>query len=203
MMRGTDIGARRSRGFDMQRIALVFVAAVSMLVGEAATAQQPASSPSAATGAAKTRASADRPLPEYTFKQLMDSIVDPSADVIWESVSTSLTEKGRVEKRPTTNEEWARILDAGIMLSESANLMLVPGRTRAYGGPIPARARSDFAREARALQLLADRVVEAARKKDANAIYEIGEPIDMQCDNCHVKYYDLTQFDKKKNRPAR
>jgi len=191
---------------------------MTLLVGSVAVAQQSGNSSSAAktpkqpatrtavgnpAGAkavvpkTSARVSTARPLPEATFKELMDSIVDPASDVIWDAVSTSLTDKGYIEKRPTTDEEWAKILDAAILLSESANLMTIPGRVRAYGGPIPVKARADFAREARALQLLADKAVEAARKKDANAIYEIGEPIDMQCDNCHVKYYDLRQFAKK------
>src|SRR5579872_2513016 len=166
---------------------------VSLLVGGAVIAQQPstaAAQPVAARAASETQAprsasaqaakptarkaaagSTDRPLPEYTFKQLMDSMVDPMADVIWDAVSTSLTDQGRVEKRPNTPEEWQKILDAAIMLSESANLLTVPGRSRAYGGPIPAKARADFAREARALQLLADKAVKAAQAKDANAIY--------------------------------
>jgi hypothetical protein len=191
----------------MRIVHWILLVTISLFVGSVVIAQQPATSvskPAAAKPATAkpappkaAAASIARPLPEYTFKQLMDSMVDPMADVIWDAVSTSLTDKGRVEKRPSTPEEWQKILDAAVMLSESANLLTVPGRTRAYGGPIPAKARADFAREARALQLLADKAVKAAQEKNADAIYEIGEPIDTQCDNCHVKYYDLTQFAKK------
>jgi hypothetical protein len=197
---------------NMRTFHWILLITVSLFLGSVVIAQQPATSaakpatdkpakptPAAKPAAAKAAAvSTARPLPEYTFKQLMDSMVDPMADVIWDAVSTSLTDKGRVEKRPSTPEEWQKILDAAVMLSESANLLTIPGRTRAYGGPIPAKARADFAREARALQLLADKAVKAAQEKNADAIYEIGEPIDTQCDNCHVKYYDLTQFEKKK-----
>jgi hypothetical protein len=190
----------------------VLLATATLFVGSVAIAQQ--ASPSAATAAKVAKAtdakptaakptakatakSGDRPIPEATFKDLMDSIVDPSADVIWDAVSTSLTAEGLVDKKPTTDEDWNKIRDAALTLSEAANLLTVPGRTRNYGGPIPLKARADFAREARALQVLADKALDAAKRKDANAIYEIGEPIDTQCDNCHVKYYDLTQFEKK------
>jgi hypothetical protein len=191
----------------MRTVHWILLVTISLFVGSVVIAQQPGTAVSKPAAAKPVKlkpaaskapaASTARPLPEYTFKQLMDSMVDPMADVIWDAVSTSLTDKGRVEKRPSTPEEWQKILDAAVMLSESANLLTIPGRTRAYGGPIPAKARADFAREARALQLLADKAVKAAQEKNADAIYEIGEPIDTQCDNCHVKYYDLTQFAKK------
>ena len=48
--------------------------------------------------------------PEYrldaTIKDIMDSFVDPSADYIWDAVSTTVTAKGAVERYPQTDDEW-------------------------------------------------------------------------------------------------
>src|SRR5688572_32778234 len=43
-------------------------------------------------------------LPTATIKDLMLSIVDPSADVVWLSVTTIVDEKGLVETVPKTDE---------------------------------------------------------------------------------------------------
>ena len=40
---------------------------------------------------------------------LMDSMVDPSADIIWESVATNVTATGKEDKQPRTPEEWAAV----------------------------------------------------------------------------------------------
>src|SRR5258706_11093171 len=44
-------------------------------------------------------------VPTATIKDIMLSIVDPSADVVWDSVQTVVTAKGIVDKAPRTNEE--------------------------------------------------------------------------------------------------
>ena len=37
---------------------------------------------------------------------LMESMFDPTADVIWESVGTIVTAEGTFDKAPQTDEEW-------------------------------------------------------------------------------------------------
>lgn len=50
-------------------------------------------------------------MPEYrtsaTIKDIMDSIVDPDADFLWDSVSTITTKKGVVVNAPRTEADWA------------------------------------------------------------------------------------------------
>jgi hypothetical protein len=41
-----------------------------------------------------------------TIKDIMDSMVDPSADYIWESIGTEVSAAGIVEKAPKNPEEW-------------------------------------------------------------------------------------------------
>jgi hypothetical protein len=51
------------------------------------------------------------PPPDLTavvsVEELMNSLIDPVADNIFDAVATDVTEKGVVEIEPTTDEDWA------------------------------------------------------------------------------------------------
>ena len=55
----------------------------------------------------------------------MDSMVDPSADFLWESVATIVTRKGTEERRPRTDDEWKAVRRAAITLMEATNLLIM------------------------------------------------------------------------------
>src|SRR3989449_8263113 len=92
--------------------------------------------------AACTRQSAQQvppqPQAEYrttaTVKDLMDSVVDPGSDYIWDSVETIVSAKGVEEKFPRTDEEWKQVRRHAIMLLEATNLLQMPGRHVAKPG---------------------------------------------------------------------
>ena len=58
-------------------------------------------------------------LPTATVKDLMLSVVDPAADVVWLSVTTVQNEDGLVETRPTSDEEWTMVRQGAITLAEA------------------------------------------------------------------------------------
>src|SRR6188474_1134566 len=62
-----------------------------------------------------------------TIKDIMDSMVDPSADYIWESIGTEVSAKGIIEKAPRNPEEWKEERRRAILLVEAANLLVMPG----------------------------------------------------------------------------
>src|SRR5436190_11912419 len=76
--------------------------------------------------------------PDYrvvaTIKDLMDSEVDPSADFIWNSVSTTVGPQGSVTKAPRNNDEWKEVRRRAITLLEATNLLIMPGRHVAKPG---------------------------------------------------------------------
>src|ERR1700681_2054093 len=76
--------------------------------------------------------------PDYTtsatIKDIMDSIVDPSADVVWDSVSTMVSTAGIEEKAPKNDEEWRDVRRGAIRLVEAPNLLMLPGRHVARPG---------------------------------------------------------------------
>ena len=71
---------------------------------------------------------------DATIKDIMDSLVDPSADYIWDAVATTVTAKGKEEKYPRTDEEWKELRRRAIQLMEASNLLLIPGRRVARPG---------------------------------------------------------------------
>ena len=76
--------------------------------------------------------------PEYrttaTVKDIMDALVDPGSDYIWDSVETTVSAKGVEEKAPHTDEEWKQVRNHAIMLLEATNLLQMPGRHVAQAG---------------------------------------------------------------------
>ena len=110
-------------------MASVFVLLASLVL--IAACQKPAE-----TAAAPAPAAA--PPPEYTptatVKDLMQSVVDPNADVVWLAVTTVQSNKGTVETRPKTDEEWTKVRHGAVALMEASNLLMVPGRHVAKPG---------------------------------------------------------------------
>jgi hypothetical protein len=146
--------------------------------------------------------------PEYrlnaTMKDIMDSFVDPSADYIWDAVSTTMTASGSVEKYPRTDEEWNELRRRAIQIMEGANLLLMPGRRVANPGSVsdpqielpPDRIealinedRANFTRLAHDLYDTMVPVLQAIEAKDRHKLLDVGEGIERACENCHIKYW--------------
>src|SRR5580765_5795616 len=78
------------------------------------------------------------PAPDYrltaTIKDIMDSVVDPSSDYLWDSVATIVTKKGTEERRPRTDEDWKQVRRRAIAMIEGTNLLIMDGRLVAKPG---------------------------------------------------------------------
>lgn len=151
----------------------------------------------------------ERALPPFatdlTIKDLMLNVIDTNADVVWLSVTTVASDKGLVETRPTTDEEWTRVKGAAITLAEAANLLMIPGRKVApddHKSEVPgielegpemdaliAKDPQAFYQHARDLYAAAMIAAQAAEKKDADKIFEVGEAIEHACEGCHRAYW--------------
>ena len=62
------------------------------------------------------------------MKQLMTWVIDPAADVVWDSVGTIMTEAGTKEVAPHTGEQWDAVRNGAAMLAESGNLLMIEVR---------------------------------------------------------------------------
>ena len=148
------------------------------------------------------------PQPQFrldaTIKDLMDSLVDPSADYIWDAVATTVTAKGKEEKYPRTDEEWKEVRRRAIHLMEASNLLLIPGRRVARPGekgdprvelpPEQIEAlinqdRANFTKLANGLYDSVLPVLRAIEAKDKEALLEAGDAIDRACEGCHFTYW--------------
>ena len=187
----------------MRRFHWFLLLSVSVFVIAAACNQPaPPSTPAAA---------AESPYrPTATIKDIMDSIVDPSADVLWESVATIVSAKGTEERRPKTDEEWANVRRNAIRLVEATNLLIMEGRHVAKPGEksenpgielepeqmekLMTDDRATFLKMAKGLYDAAMPALKAIDARNAEGLLDAGEGIDNACEQCHLKYwYPLDQ----------
>lgn len=117
--------------------------------------------------------------PVANVKQIMAAITGPSARVIYDSVSTTVTATGITEVFPRSDEEWAAVGNSAAALAESGNLMMTEGRAIDQG---------DWIKFSQELVATAQMALKAANEKSVDGILEAGGPINTTCDNCHAKY---------------
>jgi hypothetical protein len=117
--------------------------------------------------------------PVANVRQVMLAMTQPSAEAIWNSVSTIVDEKGVTENQPRSDEEWEAVASSAAVLAESANLMVTGDR---------AVDRGDWAKFASALRDSSNKAMAAAQKKDPAGILAIGEVIYQSCTGCHELY---------------
>ena len=143
--------------------------------------------------------------PTATIKDIMDSVVDPNADFIWESIATTVSAKGIEEKQPHTEEEWKAVRRSAVTLLEASNLLLVPDRHVAKPGEksenpgielgpeeIEVLINQDRATFIERALKLHDSVVPALKaidEKNPEALLAAGDLIDQACEGCHLKYW--------------
>jgi hypothetical protein len=126
--------------------------------------------------------------PKAKVKDIMNAMIVPSSTVVFGSVATVTDATGVHDFKPETDDQWNVVFANAAMLTEAANLLMVPGRQRCLGGGIPAEYRADFLQKARELVEAGDEALVAAQKHDVDGISNAGERIDVACDECHEKY---------------
>ena len=143
--------------------------------------------------------------PTATIKDIMTSIVDPEADVLWNSVATIVSLSGTEERAPKTDEEWAAVRRSAVQLVEATNLLRIPGRQVARPGEKSENPRielqpetiqkmiaEDAARWARLVDQLHDAAVPALKaieEKNAKGLFDAGEHMEQACEACHQQYW--------------
>ena len=84
-----------------------------------------------------------------SVKDLMANVIDPTADVVWESVGTIMTKEGTFEKAPANDDEWNAVKASAITLVEVGNLLMMPARSGGNRRMDQAGAGADRAKQAR------------------------------------------------------
>jgi hypothetical protein len=182
--------------------ALLFVGALS--------SEECSSGPPSTTSAAATRAapSLDSSLaPTLSVKELMEYVIDPTADWIFDAAVIDISRAGVKETRPLSAEDWLKVERGGYLLAESTNLLKIPrpmvppdeeGKPHPPGEPevppeqIQARIEKDRAlwyRHADGLKTAALEAVRVAKARDFDGLFKVGDRIDKACEACHLEYW--------------
>jgi hypothetical protein len=145
-----------------------------------------------------------------TIRELMQSMVAPSAQGLWDSVGRVSDAKGTRDLEPRTDEEWAAVRRHAVALMESTNLLLIPGRHVARQGqqtlkaddaepgselpPAEIEKRMNAAWPAWTAMALnlhatAELMLDAVDKKDVARLETIGSDLDGVCESCHLAFW--------------
>jgi hypothetical protein len=159
--------------------------------------------------------------PAASIQEVMQALVDPSADAIWESVTTTITKTGVEEKQPHTDAEWHELRLKAIRLIEGAGLLQVEGRKVVQPGVkleddhVQTNAKLEdivasignnpaaFTSAALTLQTSAIEILAAIDARDVSRIGQAGTALDAACESCHLTYWYpkqvLPRWDPKAN----
>jgi hypothetical protein len=143
--------------------------------------------------------------PVASIREVMNSVIDPNVDVVWNAVKTDIDHGKQIEHAPANDEEWAAVRHSAMTVSEGANLLMMPGRAVAPPGagslspgielaPDQVRALIDkspsgWNQFARSLQDSLQPALAAIDRKDAQALFEAGDKIDEVCESCHQIFW--------------
>jgi hypothetical protein len=104
-----------------------------------------------------------------TMSDLMVKIIYPASDALF-----------YIESRtPKTDSEWTALEGQALMVAESANLLMMPGR---------ARDQKQWMADAKLMLDVGADAVAAAKKKDVEAIVALSDRLMESCTTCHKNY---------------
>lgn len=142
--------------------------------------------------------SAFTPQPHANLAQMMRGIPFTFANIVFDAQS----EDPGTERQPAdvgggatatfrnVYGGWQEVENSALALSESATLMMLPGRRCENGKPVPI-ADEAYRKAAESLIAAGQAAYKAARAKDQDAIVEVSDTVTVACANCHEPYRDF------------
>ena len=143
--------------------------------------------------------------PTSTIRDIMDSIVDPSANQLWDSVAVTVDLEGLHESFPESDDEWAAVRRSAISLIEATNLLLMPGREVAESGataedseielePAEIKAlieddRDTWISHTHRFYDVVFALVGQIDNRDTEGFASSIENLDLACERCHLTYW--------------
>ncbi len=169
----------------MRRVVLVVLGSV-FAVGCAAPSQPPAESAAAA---------GPTPKPYASLAQVMQGIPFPASNLIFDTQSNDPAAAKTAEGTTATAQfsgvygGWLAVENAAITLSETANLIMIPGRLCRNGRPVPLD-QEDYRKAAQGLADAGQAALKAAQSKNLDAMVDVSGTVADACAACHEKYRD-------------
>ena len=197
------IAGRSARALLALAGGVLFLAPCLLLLAQCTSSPAPAST--------STPTPAAPPLtPVLSVKELMEHIIDPTADGIFDAAVVDVTARGAKTTVPTTDEDWLRVERGALLLAEASNLLKMPramappgaaGSTPPNPGePAPELSSTEIEAKVNANRDLwnthADELRTAAlaslatvRSRNVDGLFKIGSDIDQACENCHLEFW--------------
>ena len=120
------------------------------------------------------------------IQSTMEHVLEPAADVIWDSAGSIVTLEGEQSLAPATEEEWHQVRHAAQVVAETGNLLMMPGRT------MPG---DDWIEISQGLITMGEKAMAAADAEDADALFVAGGDLYNVCVSCHQIYWaDQSRF---------
>jgi hypothetical protein len=152
-------------------------------------------------GAGLVTAQHDEFAPHFTIAEVMEAIVMPAADVVWNA--PQFPEQGEGLVGPATEEGWLAVRHGAVALAESANLLIVPGRkahpadknvnegelSAAEIEALIAANRGAWVAYARAMHAAALEALAAIDARDVDKLLDAGGTLDSSCQGCHKSFW--------------
>ena len=86
---------------------------------------------------------------------------------------------------------WIAMENAGIALSEAANLLTIPGRMCSNGKPVPMQ-NADWKMWVQGLRAAGLTAYKAAQSKNMDNMLDAADVMSTACQNCHDKYREVS-----------
>ena len=138
-------------------------------------------------------------MPYGNLAQMMRAIPFPASNVVYdaslEDPGAPLEEAGSGggSRYDNTYPGWEAVVNAGVAMQETANLLRIPGRVCENGRPVP----QDDDTFQQGIQALADAgaatiAAGEAAVFDEDALFELTDVVTNACSSCHEVYRDRT-----------
>ena len=136
--------------------------------------------------------------PYSTLAQLMRGIPFPNSNIVFDTQTTdpgAKREPGEASRGGATADfgnvygGWQAVENSALALSETATLVMLPGRSCENGRPVPID-REDYRRFASQLANAGLAAYKAAQSKNLDAMIEVSGTVSDACAACHEVYRD-------------
>lgn len=112
-------------------------------------------------------------------KEVMNLVLEPASDILWDSGGWVLDASGYEELYPTTDEGWAYVRAQAAVVVEAGNMLALPGRAE------DSDAWMIYAEGLSEAGILA---MEAAASQNEDDFFQAGAQLYSVCTACHQAY---------------
>ena len=148
--------------------------------------------------------------PVLSVRELMQHIIDPTADWVFDAAVVDVTATGVKTTVPQSDDEWLHVERGLLLLAEASNLLKMPRAVAPPGAgastpikpgePTPELSPAEIeakvsanrnlwnthADELRTVALASLKVVQS---RSVEGLFQIGSDIDRACEHCHLEFW--------------